>query len=126
MFAQGRVETFSQGRLLDAGRCAVVGTMDGCDPMRFTARFRVVGGREDELCTALKRVADPTRAEPGCLAFAAFRSRRDPTLFFVQSTWTDEAAFDNHSRLPHTVAFVAEVEQLVAEPPEFVRLLQVV
>ncbi len=100
--------------------------MDLPDTMRFTARFRAVGGREEEFAAALKRLAAPTRGEPGCLAFAAFCSRRDPTLFFVQSTWADETAFDNHAQLPHTLAFVAEIEALVVETPEFVRLQQVV
>ena len=41
---------------------------------------------------------------------------RDPQLFFIHSLWTDEAAFDRHAGLPHTVRFLATVQSLVDHP----------
>ena len=36
----------------------------------------------------------------------AFRSNREPRLFYIHSRWKDEAAFDHHGGLPHTKRFV--------------------
>ena len=55
----------------------------------------------------------PSRAEPGCLDIHAFRSTRDARLFYIHSRWTDEAAFERHGGLPHTVHFVERVAPLL-------------
>jgi quinol monooxygenase YgiN len=38
---------------------------------------------------------------------------RDPQLFYIHSRWTDEAAFERHAGLAHTVRFVERVEPLI-------------
>ena len=58
----------------------------------------------------------PTREEPGCLRIQHYRSIRDPQLFFIHSVWKDEAAFENHAGLPHTVRFLERVEPLIDHP----------
>jgi quinol monooxygenase YgiN len=63
----------------------------------------------------------PVRAEPGCLAIDAFRCTRDPRLFYVHSHWIDEAAFDLHVTLPHTLEFVERVQPLIDHPLDVVR-----
>ena len=85
------------------------------------ARFHAREGREREVAAALHEVATPTRAEPGCVAMNFFRSVRDPRVFFVHSHWVDEAAFETHIGLPHTVRFVEKVEPLIGHPLEVER-----
>jgi len=85
------------------------------------ARFHARDGHAAALAATLRAVLAPTRAEPGCLAINAFRSLRDPGLFYVHSRWIDEAAFDLHAELPHTRAFVQRVEPLIDHPLEAVR-----
>jgi quinol monooxygenase YgiN len=80
------------------------------------ARFHARPGNEGELARALDDVVAHSREEPGCLNIHAFRSTRDPRLFFVHSRWKDEAAFDVHADLPHTVRFIERVEQLIDHP----------
>jgi len=87
------------------------------------ARFHARDGRAAALAAALRAVLAPTRAEPGCLAINAFRSLRDPSLFYVHSRWTDEAAFDIHAELPHTLAFMERVEPLIDHSFEAVRTI---
>ena len=77
------------------------------------ARFHAHPGREDALAAALHEVVAATREETGNLAIAAFRSVRDPRLFYIHSRWVDEAAFDHHGDLPHTLHFLATVEPLI-------------
>jgi len=80
------------------------------------ARFHAREGQEDAVAETLREVATPTRTEPGCLAMNVFRGASASRLFFVHSHWADEAAFETHIELPHTVRFVEEVEPLIDHP----------
>jgi len=77
------------------------------------ARFHARAGQEAAVASALRKVIAPTRQERGCVGIHAFRSIRDERLFYIHSRWVDEAAFDNHVGLQHTMQFVAEVQPLV-------------
>jgi quinol monooxygenase YgiN len=77
------------------------------------ARFHAREGKEEEVASAIRDVSVPTIAEPGCLAYGAYRSTRDPRLFFVHSRWVNDAAFDLHGEAPHTVRFLERVQTLI-------------
>lgn len=89
------------------------------------ARFHAHTGQADAVAAALRDVVSQTRAEPGCLAIAAYRSTHDPRLFYIHSRWADEAAFDAHAGLPHTVRFLEQVQPLIDHPLDVVRTLPV-
>ena len=76
-------------------------------------RFRAQPGKAAALEEALREVVTASQKEEGCLNIHAFRSIRDPLVFYIHSRWKNEAAFDVHSRLPHTVRFVARAEPLL-------------
>jgi quinol monooxygenase YgiN len=80
------------------------------------ARFHSLPGMETAVAEALLEVAAPSRQEPGCISLQDFQSARDPRLFFVHSRWKDEAAFELHAELPHTVRFLERVEPLIDHP----------
>jgi len=88
-------------------------------------RFHARAGLEDEVEGALREVSGPSRAEPGCLGLQVFQSTRDPRLFFIHSRWTDEAVFDLHAELPHTVRFIERVEQLIDHPLDVTRTMAI-
>jgi quinol monooxygenase YgiN len=85
------------------------------------ARFHARPGQENDVETALRKVIARSRQESGCLSIHAFRSIRDPRLFYIHSRWVDEAAFDVHVGLPHTVQFVEEVQPLIDHPLDTTR-----
>ncbi len=85
------------------------------------ARFHARPGQEEAVAEALRDVLAPSREEEGCLGLHTFRSVRDPGLFYIHSRWTNEAAFDLHARMPHTVRFVERVEPLIDHPLEVTR-----
>jgi quinol monooxygenase YgiN len=84
-------------------------------------RLHAREGQENAVEEALRKVTGPSRAEPGCLSLHIFRSMRDPRLFFIHSRWVDEAAFQVHGQLPHTLRFLQRVDALLDQPREVAR-----
>jgi quinol monooxygenase YgiN len=89
--------------------------------VHFIVRFEPIAGKEAEFRRELLRVVEASRTEIGCLAIRAFESVREPTLFAIHSEWVDEATFDLHSKLTHTVGFVAAAQELLTHPIEGLR-----
>jgi len=85
------------------------------------ARFHARPGKEDAVSEAMLEGLGPTREEPGCLSIHHYRSIRDPRLFYIHSRWKDEAAFELHATLPHTVRFLERVEPLIDHPLDVTR-----
>jgi quinol monooxygenase YgiN len=77
------------------------------------ARFQARLGAETGVEAALREVVPPSLAEVGCLSLHVFRSIRDPQVFYIHSRWKDEAAFNTHAKLPHTLKFIECVEPLL-------------
>ena len=80
--------------------------------------------REGEECSveqALRDVLTPSREEPGCVSFNIFHSIRDRRLFYIHSRWVDEAAFQVHAELPHTLRFLKRVDALLDQPRDVTR-----
>jgi len=88
----------------------------------FIVRFEPQPGKEAAFREELLRVNEPSRAEAGCLSIEAFESLREPLVFAVYSEWVDEAAFELHATLPHTVRFLAAAETLLTHPVQGLRL----
>jgi quinol monooxygenase YgiN len=86
------------------------------DEIFVFARLHARPGKQSEVHQAMFEVQGPTRREPGCLSYGAFRSVRDPDEFYIHSRWRDMAAFERHAELPHTVRFVESVEPLLDHP----------
>ena len=85
------------------------------------ARFHAREGSEAEVMAELLACAAPSSREAGCLGLGAFRSIRDPRLFYIHSRWRDEAAFELHATLPHTVRMIGRVEPLIGHPLDVAR-----
>jgi quinol monooxygenase YgiN len=84
-------------------------------------RLHAKEGEEQAVEAALHEVMGPSRKEPGCLSFHLFRSMRDRRLFYIHSSWKDEAAFQEHAQFPHTELFLKKVDALLDQPREVSR-----
>ena len=84
-------------------------------------RFHARQGCEDALGEAMRKVVIATREEAGCLKVQGFRSVRDPRLFYLHSHWLDEASFESHAKLSHTVEFLQQAEPLLDHPRDVTR-----
>ncbi len=89
--------------------------------VHFFVRFEPLPGKEVEFREELLRIVEPTRAEIGCLAIHLFESLREPFVFTIHSEWVDEAAFELHAQLPHTVRFLGAAEELLTHPVQGLR-----
>src|SRR6266403_4096146 len=84
-------------------------------------RLHAREGQESAIEEALRGVTGPTRQEVGCLSFHTFRSMRDRRLFYIHSRWVDEAAFQKHAGLLHTVRSLERVDTILDQPRDVTR-----
>jgi len=95
--------------------------MEGAVEQYTFVRLHARAGEESAVEEALREVTGPTREEESCLSFHIFQSMRDRRLFFIHSRWVDEAAFQLHAGLPHTVRFLERVDALLDQPRDVTR-----
>jgi quinol monooxygenase YgiN len=65
------------------------------------ARYVVAEGHESTVARLLRKNAEASRAEPGCLEFSVYREIDDPRVFLLYERYTSEDAFQAHRRTPH-------------------------
>jgi len=95
--------------------------MEGAVDQYVFVRLHAREGEENAVEEALREVTGPSRQEAGCLSFHTFRSMRDRRLFYIHSRWVDEAAFQAHAELPHTVRFLKRLDPLLDQPRDVTR-----
>jgi quinol monooxygenase YgiN len=93
--------------------------------MHFVVRFEPLPEKAGEFREEMLRVIERTRDESGCLSIRAFEALRDPLVFAIHSEWADEAAFELHAALPHTVRFLAAAEKLLSHPVQGLRTREI-
>lgn len=65
----------------------------------------------DVFLEAAKGQADNSvRLEPGCRRFDIVRSRDKPNHFTHYEVFEDEAAFQAHTQMPHTLSFGSRIQ----------------
>ena len=87
--------------------------------------FDPLPGKEAAFRDEVLRVNEPSRSESGCLRIDVFESLREPCRFAIHSEWVDEAAFELHAALPHTMRFLEAAQPLLKSAVEGLRLRQV-
>jgi quinol monooxygenase YgiN len=94
-------------------------------PFHVIVQFEPQPGKAADFREALLAVNAPSRAEPGCRRIDVFESVREPVMFAVYSEWEDEAAFELHATLPHTMEFLTLAETLLTHHVKGLRLRQI-
>ena len=69
--------------------------------MTVVARYVVSGGHDTTVALLLRKNAEASRAEPGCLEFSVYQEIDDPRAFLLYERYTGEDAFQAHRRTPH-------------------------
>jgi quinol monooxygenase YgiN len=84
------------------------------------ARAKAKSGREKDLERALREVAGPTRAQPGCVSFTVLRAAQDPVVMIGLERWASRQAHDRHLQGAHVQQFLSSVADVLAEAPDIV------
>jgi quinol monooxygenase YgiN len=65
------------------------------------ARWTAKEGEEDAVAAALAALTEPSRAEPGNLAYVVHRDPADRRRFVIYERYRDEAAYEAHAASEH-------------------------
>src|SRR5215471_13284733 len=82
-----------------------------------TIGFRAKPGRAAELETKLRQRVPISRTEAGNLDYRVYRSSTDDHIFFLFSRYTSEKLFDVHLYQPYSISLMADLDDLLADPP---------
>jgi quinol monooxygenase YgiN len=91
----------------------------------FIVRFQPLPGKEDAFREQVLQVNEPSRQEAGCVRIDVFESISQPAQFAIHSEWVNEAAFELHTTLPHTIRFLEASQSLLSHPVKGLRLNQI-
>lgn len=77
-------------------------------------------GKEKDLESALREVAGPTRAQPGCVAFSLYRRADAPATMVGFERWASAADHQQHLKGAHVQTLMGRMADVLAEPPNIV------
>jgi quinol monooxygenase YgiN len=85
------------------------------------ARWTAKEGEEDAVAACLTQLIEPSRAEPGNLAYEVSRDPEDPRLFVLYERYVDEAAYVAHGESEHFQRYAAgdAFDRLASREREF-------
>lgn len=66
-----------------------------------TAKWTAREGEEEQVREAIRRMIEPSRAEPGCLFYQPNRDPENPRSFFFYELYADEDAYRAHGESEH-------------------------
>ncbi len=88
-----------------------------------TVRFKPE--HRDAVLDGLRRLAEQTRPEPGCLSYAVHEDVDDTRILLVIEHWDSQVSLENHLLRPFVREIVGSAQHLLDGAPES-RLLRVV
>lgn len=89
------------------------------------ARYHAKEGKEAEIASILKEMAEHSNAEPGCALYTVNRSVEDPRRFLLYEQYHDRAAFEAHRETAHFKDLILGkvVPMLESRVPEFYKVI---
>ena len=83
----------------------------------ITIGYRAKAGRGAELEKLLRDRVPISRTEAGNLDYRLYTSITDPHVFFLFARFASEKSFDVHMYQPYTLSMLANLEELLEDPP---------
>lgn len=84
--------------------------------LTVVARIKAKAGMEAKVKEVLLGLVAPTRQEAGCINYDLHQALDDKSLFVFYENWLSKKDLDEHLQTPHLQAFLAKVDDLLAEP----------
>jgi quinol monooxygenase YgiN len=77
-------------------------------------RYESKPGMADAVASALSKLIEPTRMEPGCLQFVVYRCQEEPGEFVIYEQYTDHDVVAAHRETAHYLEMHAVVPAMLA------------
>lgn len=79
-------------------------------------------GSADLVEQALRRLAEATHAEPGCLRYSLQRGIEDPNVFVTIEKWDSQESLQQHLASDHIAGALVATGEALAAPPQIMPL----
>lgn len=66
-------------------------------------------GKEKELHAALQSLLEPSRKEPGCIAYELWQDLHHPRSFIMYERFKNKIALDHHIQMPYIKRFMEDI-----------------
>ena len=83
--------------------------------LTIVANIHAKPGQAELVRAELEKLVQPTRAEPGCIAYDLHQDNDDPAHFMFYETWETRELWQAHMNAPHIAAYARATEGAVAE-----------
>lgn len=80
--------------------------MSAAGEITIVARWQPAEGAFDEVVSIIAELRPKSLAEPGCLAYEAYRSLDEPQALLLLERYRDEAALEAHRQSEHYQSLV--------------------
>ncbi|MFC4603141.1 putative quinol monooxygenase [Rhodococcus kronopolitis] len=74
----------------------------------------------DRVLELYGRLVTETRKEPGCVRYELLQRRDDPRELMLVEEWESQEHLDAHTRTPHFVTVVGELDRLERAAPALI------
>lgn len=88
----------------------------------LVGKMRAKPGCEQLLEDTLRKLAEGTYTEEGCLFYALHRDLKDPSLFVLIEGWASNDALEEHFKAPHFLKQFPVLSTLIVGEPELTYL----
>jgi quinol monooxygenase YgiN len=82
--------------------------------LTIIVRYESKPGVSDAVASALSKLIEPTRREPGCLQFVVYRSQEEPGEFVIYEQYADDDAVAAHRQTAHYLEMHEVVPAMLA------------
>ena len=84
----------------------------------IVARFNAKPGKEEEVKKILMSLAEPTRAEEGCVFYYLHEVKEEKGHFVFYECFRDDKAFNVHVESSYIKGFLDKKDELLSDPPD--------
>ncbi len=87
--------------------------------MKLVSKRIVKEGQVDCFINIFTDLAEPSRAEEGCISYELFQDQADPRVFAIIEEWSGQGALDRHRKEEHFVKMVPMLDELTEKKLDF-------
>ncbi|WP_392440363.1 putative quinol monooxygenase [Edwardsiella piscicida] len=86
--------------------------------INLTATFTAKQGKATILRDILLKMIKVSRQEPGCVRYCLYEDAMKSHILVFQEQFLDQAAFDQHCKMPYFTSLLNEINGIVEKDPD--------